>query len=157
MARYGQKFKERVIARLLPPESSPVDRVSQTVGISVGTLERWRAEALAKPSGGEARHWTPAARLEAVIATAAMNQSARSAWCREHGVYPPELETWKQDAIGGLGEPRETESAALKHERRRNKELERELHRKDKALAETAALLVLRKKLAAIFHDDEDA
>jgi transposase len=141
---------------LLPPESSPVDRVSQTVGISVGTLERWRAEALAKPSG-EARHWTPAARLEAVIATAAMNQSARSAWCREHGVYPTELETWKQDAIGGLGEPRETESAALKHERRRNKELERELHRKDKALAETAALLVLSKKLAAIFHEGEDA
>ena len=87
--------------------------VSQTVGISVTTLERWRAEVLARPSGEEARHWTPAARLEAVIATAAMNEAARSAWCREHGVYPTELETWKQDAIGGLGEPRETESVAV--------------------------------------------
>jgi hypothetical protein len=47
-----------------------------------------------------------------------------------------ELETWKQDAIGGLGEPRETESVAVKRDRRRIKELERELHRKDKALAE---------------------
>jgi transposase len=157
MARYSLKFKERVVARLLPPESSAVEAVSQTVGISVGTLERWRAEVLAKPSGDEARHWTPAARLEAVIATAAMNQAARSAWCREHGVYPTELETWKQDAIGGLGEPRETESAAVKQERRRIKELERELHRKDKALAETAALLVLSKKLHAIFHEGEDA
>jgi transposase-like protein len=82
MARYGQKFKERVVARLLPPESSPVEAVSQTVGISVTTLERWRAEVLANPSGNEVRHWTPAARLEAVIATAAMNQSARSGWCR---------------------------------------------------------------------------
>src|SRR3954451_19793216 len=100
MARYGQRFKERVVARLLPPESSPVEAVSQTIGIRVGTLERWRAEALAKPSGDEARHWTLAARLEAVIATAAMNQAASSAWCREHGVYPTELETWKQDAIG---------------------------------------------------------
>ena len=157
MARYGQKFKERVVARLLPPESSPVEAVSQTVGISVGTLERWRAEALAKPAGDQARHWTPAARLEAVIATAAMNQSARSAWCREHGVYPTELETWKNDAIGGLGEPREMEGAAVKQDRRRIKELERELHRKDKALAETAALLVLSKKLQAIFHEGEDA
>jgi transposase len=86
---------------------------AQTVGISVGTLERWRAEVLAKPSGDEARHWTPAAQLEAVIATAAMNQAARSAWCREHGVYPTELETWKQDAVGGLGEPREAESVAV--------------------------------------------
>ncbi len=135
MARYGQKFKERVVARLLPSESSPVEAVSQAVGIRMGTLERWRAQVLAvlaKPSGDEARHWTAAARLEAVIATAAMNQAARSAWCREHGVYPTELETWKQDAIGGLGDPRETESVALKQERRRIKELERELHRKDK-------------------------
>jgi transposase-like protein len=92
-----------------------------------------------------------------MIATAAMNQSARSGWCREHGVYPTELEAWKQDAIGGLGEPRETESVAMKQDRRRIKELERELHRKDKALAETAALLVLSKKLAAIFHEGEDA
>jgi len=157
MARYGQKFKERVVARLLPPESSPVEAVSRTVGVSVPTLERWRAEVLAQPAGEVARQWTPAARLEAVIATAAMNETARSAWCREHGVYPTDLETWKQDAIGGLGEPRETESVALKQERRRNKELERELHRKDKALAETAALLVLSKKLEAIFHEDEDA
>src|SRR4029077_334611 len=157
MARYSQKFKERVVARLLPPESSPVEAVSQMVGISATTLERWRAECLAKPSGDEVRHWTAAARLEAVIATAVMNEVARSAWCREHGVYPTELETWKQDAIGGRGEPRETESVALKQERRRNKELERELHRKDKALAETAALLVLSKKLAAIFHGGEDA
>jgi transposase len=157
VARYGQKFKERVVARLLPPESSAVEAVSQTVGISVTTLERWRAEMLASPAGDAARHWTPAARLEAVIATAAMNEGARSAWCREHGVYPIELENWKLDAIGGLGERRETESVALKQERRRNKELERELHRKDKALAETAALLVLSKKLVAIFHDGEDA
>ena len=157
MARYGQKFKERVVARLLPPESSPLAAVSQTVGISVGTLERWRAEVLANPAGDTVRHWTPAARLEAVIVTAAMNEAARSAWCREHGVYPTELETWKQDAIGGLGEPRKSESAEVKQDRRRIKELERELHRKDKALAETAALLVLSKKLHAIFHEGEDA
>ena len=78
MARYSQKFKERVVVRLLPPESSPVEAVSQMVGISVTTLERWRAECLAKPSGDEVRHWTAAARLEAVIATAAMNDRTRS-------------------------------------------------------------------------------
>ena len=48
-----------------------------------------------------------------MIATAAMNEAARSAWCREHGVYPTELETWKQDAIGGLGEaPRDGKRGA---------------------------------------------
>src|SRR4051794_30810818 len=60
MARYGQKFKERVVARLLPPESSPVGAVSQTVGISVTTLERWRAEVLARRTAlAEGIHATP--------------------------------------------------------------------------------------------------
>jgi hypothetical protein len=76
MARYGQKFKERVVARLLPPESSPVEAVSQTIGIGVATLERWRAEVLANPSGDAVRHWTPASRLEAVIATSRSRASA---------------------------------------------------------------------------------
>ena len=59
--------------------------------------------------------------------------------------------------LGGLGEPRDEGAAEAKQERRRVKELERDLSRKDKALAETAALLVLSKKLSAIFRDGEDA
>ena len=159
MARYGQAYKDRIVARLLPPESAAVEVVSREVGVSVATLERWRADALANGAGerhGGGQRWTPAARLEAVIATAVMDEAARSAWCREHGLYPAELDGWKQDAVAGLGEPRAA-SAEAREDRRRVKELERELHRKDKALAETAALLVLRKKLAAVFHEDEDA
>jgi hypothetical protein len=95
--------------------------------------------------------------LQAVIATAAMDEATRSAWCREQGLYPAELDAWKQDAIAGLGEPRAASAAEAREDRRRVKELERQLHRKDKALAETAALLVLSKKLSAVFHDGEDA
>jgi transposase-like protein len=157
MARYGQKFKDAVVARLLPPESSPLEAVSQKTGISTATLERWRAAALTSADSNGGQHWTPTARLEAVIVTAAMDEAARSAWCREHGLYPADLERWKQDAIGGLGEPRDEGAAEVKQERRRIRELERDLTRKDKALAETAALLVLSKKLAAIFRDGEDA
>lgn len=153
-----RRVKDAVVACLLPPESSPVEAVSQKVGISVATLERWRAAALAaNDDNGSPRHWTPAARLEAVIATAAMDEATRSAWCREHGLYPTDLDRWKQDALGGLGEPRDDGAAEAKQERRRIKELERDLHRKDKALAETAALLVLSKKLSAIFRNGEDA
>src|SRR5215203_4177095 len=63
----------------------------------------------------------------------------------EQGLFPAELEAWKRDAIAGLGEPRAASAVEARQDRRRVKELERELHRKDKALAETAALLVLRK------------
>jgi hypothetical protein len=103
------------VARLLPPEGSAIDLVSRQVGISVATV------------------------------TAAMDEAKRSAWCREQGLYPTELDTWKRDAIAGLGEPRAASAVEARQDRRRVKELERELHRKDRALAETAALLVLSK------------
>jgi transposase-like protein len=143
----------------LPPESSSVEHVSREVAISVATLERWRADALASgPSAGAgSARWTAVARLQAVILTATMDEATRSAWCREQGLYPAELDAWKQDAIAGLGEPRAASAGEARQDRRRVKELERELHRKDKALAETAALLVLSKKLSAVFHQGEDA
>ncbi len=159
MARYGQTFKDNVVARLLPPQSCPVEMVSAKIGIGIGTLERWRAAALAKASGdsgGGTIRWTAAARLDAVIVTATMDEATRGAWCREHGLYPADLDSWKQDAIAGLGEPRDADTPETKRDRRRIKELERDPHRKDKALAETAALLVLSKKLSAIFHESAD-
>jgi transposase len=144
-----------MVARLLPPESAAVEVVSREAGISVGTLERWRSEALSK--GQKSGGWTAAARFEAILATAAMSEEEKAAWCRQQGLFPSELVEWRDAATGALQAPvqraGETLSAA---ERRRIKELERELRRKDKALAEAAALLVLSKKLDAIFHKDAD-
>jgi hypothetical protein len=89
------------------------------------------------------QRWTAVARLQAVIITAAMDEVARSAWCPEQGLYPAELDAWKQEAIAGLDDPQAASAAEALQDRRRVRELERELHRKDKALAEMAALLVL--------------
>jgi len=121
------------VARLLPPESATVESVAREIGVGVSTLERWRRDALSRPA--PERAWTAAARFEAALTTATLDEAGKSAWSREHGVYPQEL---------------------AQQDRRRIKELERELRRKDKALAETAALLVLSKKVAAIFNRDED-
>ena len=64
MARYGQAFKDKAVARLLPPESADLEVVAREMGVSAGTLERWRADALA--SGRKSGGWTPVARLEAI-------------------------------------------------------------------------------------------
>lgn len=132
-----------------------MEAVAREIGVGVDTLERWRSEALANPT--RERVWTAAARLEAVISTAAMDEAARSAWCREHGVYPQQLQQWRDSATQALAQPQERASTAqdAKQDRRRIKELERELRRKEKALAEAAALLVLSKKLEAIFPKDK--
>ena len=158
MARYGQAFKDRAVARVLPPESAAVDVVAREIGVTPGTpgtRQRWREAAQAKPARG--RVWTAGSRLEAVITTAALDDAGRSAWCRAHGLYPVELVTWRASATAALAAPEEARASpqATRQDRKRIKELERELLRKDRALAETAALLVLSKKVAAIFHTGE--
>src|SRR4030095_11840256 len=101
-----------------PPESAAIDVVARETGVSIGTLERWRAQALAAPGALTSnQRWTPAARLEAVITTAAMDEAARSAWCREQGLFPAELEAWKHDAVAGLGEPRATSAVEARQGR----------------------------------------
>jgi transposase len=72
------------VARVLPPESGALDLVAREVGIGARTLERWREDARARP-----------ARLEAMVTTAAMSEAGESAWCREHAVYPVELDKWR--------------------------------------------------------------
>lgn len=155
--KYGQGFKDRAVARLLAPENASVKKLAEEVGVSVTTLERWQEEVLSRPVREVT--WSAVSRLEAVIATAAMDEVQKNAWCRSQGLYGHDLAQWRQSATAALNAP-EAERASPQQTRAdqgRIKELERELTRKDKALAETAALLVLSKKLSAIFHQDVDA
>ena len=141
---------------MLPPESASAEEVGREIGVGAQTLERWRSDALSMPT--RERVWTAAARFDAVVTTAAMDEAAKSAWCRANGVYLHDLVTWKQSATQALAEPEEARASPnqTKEDRRRIKELERDLRRKNAALAETAALLVLSKKMEAIFNKGED-
>src|SRR5690606_18442579 len=136
--------------------SAAVDTVAQELGVRAETLERWRSDALSRPA--RERAWTAAARLEEVLTTASLDEAGRGAWCRKHGVYPQQLATWRQAATEALADPQEARATPqqTRTDKRRIKELERDLRRKDKALAETAALLVLSKNLEAIFPRGED-
>ena len=150
-------MKQRVVARLLPPESAALEDVAREVGVGSGTLERWRADALSRPA--RERTWTAVARFDAVLTASVMDEAGKSAWCRANGVYPQELAVWRESATQALAEPEEARASPLqtRQDRKRIKDLERELRRKDRALAETAALLVLSKNVAAIFNKGEDA
>lgn len=120
----------------------------------MATLERWRSKALAQPA--RERVWTAPVRFDAVATTMAMDEASKSAWCRANGVYSQELANWRETAMSSLSgsEVPKTSVQETKQNRRRIKELEREVTRKNKALAETAALLVLLKKVAAICNQE---
>lgn len=156
MARYSPAFKNRAVARLLPPRASLPEVVAKEIGIGVNTLLRWQRDALSAPTRASAL--TGSERFDAVIATAEMDEPRKNAWCREHGVYPGELAQWLNRAAAALADT-ETMRASpqTRQDKKRIKELERDVNRKNAALAETTALLVLAKKLSVIFQEGADA
>ena len=104
-------------------------------------------------------NWTAEQKFSAVIETAAMSEVEVSEYCRKKGLFPEQIQQWKQSCISGNhpeADKRKQQAQERKADKKRIKELERELKRKDAALAETAALLVLRKKLNAYWGEDED-
>ena len=98
-------------------------------------------------------------KFAAVLETAALNESELSAYCRERGLYPNQVKEWRA-ACEQANDWDRAQNKRLQDNTRnadkRIKELQRELNRKEKALAETAALLVLRKKAQAIWGEFED-
>jgi len=101
--------------------------------------------------------WSLEERLEIVMACAALGEEETSEYCRKQGVYPHHVNQWQLDFANGNSSSEKANSRhEMKNLKNENKELRKELNRKDKALAETAALLVLQKKVHAIWGNDED-
>ena len=109
MARYGQVSKDRAVARLLPPESAALEVVSREVGVGCGTQQRWVDDARSRPARGRA--WSAGARLDAVIVTAAMAESGKTAWCREQSLFPAALSKWRASATAALAEPEQARAS----------------------------------------------
>lgn len=162
--RYPKERKEAVLKKMLPPHNKTIKALAQEEGISEATLYNWRKAARAEgrlmPDGDNTpQGWVSADKFAAVIETASMNEVELSSFCRERGLFPEQLREWRE-ACEQANDWDRTQNKRLKDNRKtdekRIKELERDLRRKEKALAETAALLVLRKKAQAIWGEVEE-
>ena len=162
--RYPRERKEAVLKKMLPPDNKTIKELSQEEGISEATLYNWRKAARAEgrllPDGDSTpAGWNAADKFAAVLETAAMNEAQLSTYCREKGLYPEQVRQWR-DVCEQANDWDRTQNRRLRETRKadekRIKELERELRQKEKALAETAALLVLRKKAQAIWGEGGD-
>ena len=83
-----------------------------------------------------------------------MNETEKSTYCREKGLYPEQIERWRQACIEGAN-AKAGNNESLRHARNEIKRLKRKVDRKDKALAESAALLVLSKKFQALWEEED--
>lgn len=163
---YSEKFKAALVRRMVGPRAVSASALEVEVGVPQPTLSRWLREAGsvgAMADEGEKenaktrarRTWTAAEKLRVLGATSGVEETKLGEILRREGLHSDDLQRWRDEALQGLT-PRRADKASAA-DRTRIKELERELRRKEKALAEAAALLVLRKKLEALRWFEDDA
>ena len=164
MPRYSEERKQVILSKLLPPLNMSVAQVARNEGIGLQTLYNWRdkAKQQGRPVPGKKStpdQWSAEAKLATVIETASLNEAELSEYCREKGLYVEQIKAWKEDSLRGFVSSRE-QDIEVKRQRQADqkaiKQLKRELREKEKALAETAALLVLRKKLNTLWENDNE-
>ena len=164
MIRYTEEKKASVLKRMLPPESASVAKLSAELGISESCLYYWRMKARQKgalmpDSTQPPEQWSSASKFTVVLETARMTEAELSTYCRQKRLFVEQVKTWRQiceDANRRADKVRIDNHQESKHDKQRIHVLERELQRKEKALAEAAALLILRKKLDAFYSESED-
>jgi transposase len=162
MTGYSKKPKDSLIAKMLPPNNVNVLDLSRDTGIPESTLYTWRSKnkhlnAIDPNETDEFKKNTGEEKLTIVIETSSMNESELSEYCRRKGLYPYQIKAWREACVEA-NELRKisTDRKKVKKQASEIKQLEKELRRKEKALAEAAALLILKKKAQEIWGDPEE-
>ena len=158
--RYTSEFKESVLKRLEPPTNDTIAGLSKELNISRAAIYQWLREKEDKSANPKPiRKWTSKDKFHIVLETFTLTEQELAVYCRRQGLFIEDVKAWRDQCLKANAsiskDPQKLEED-LKEEKQRVKELEKELHRKEKALAETAALLVLRKKAQAIWGDPEE-
>lgn len=171
MKAYSLQFRNGVVQKLNRPGGPTAKEISARLGIPRGTLYRWRIEARVSgvpqddsddntelPLPREARRpqdWPAEDKLRAVREAAQLEGNELGAFLRREGLHEADLKRWgeaiEHAALSALSGTRQRSQ-----DQKRIRQLEGEIKRKDKALAEGAALLLLSKKARALWGDDED-
>jgi transposase len=175
---YTDGFKARMVERMAGPEGISATTLSREVGVSQATLSCWlrRARTLGavktansngngtatmteQGAGGDTpkkrpQDWTAEERLAVVLEAAKLREEELGAFLRAKGLHEAQMVAWRRAVLEAL-DPRAKKTASKKNsaEGKRIRELEKDLYRMEKALAETAALLTLSKKVRALWGD----
>lgn len=164
MSNLSPNAKEAIVQKALSKDNNrTIKEIAKAHNIGYSTLQRWIKchqddNILSNKVPGKAGlEQTAAQRLQHVITTASLDETAIGVYCREHGIYSFQLTQWKK---AFMTQPKidknESKTSELKALRAENKQLKQEVRRKDSALAETTALLVLKKKASLIWGEIED-
>jgi transposase len=159
---YPSSVKASFLAKMVAPNAPSVVELAKEFNIPYQTAYSWKIAMLKKnvtqlnvPQRPHDK--SPEAKLQAVLDTMGMTEQDQGAYCRTHGIYSNHLNAWKKQMLEGLGVASTNERKAENLQASKEiKKLKRDLERKDKALAEVSALLILKKKADLLWGVDED-
>jgi transposase len=168
-AKYNRSFKEQAVQKALSRgENVTFGAIAKQIGIACSTLREWIEKAktntqqadddMTKNHEKKPQDWSIEERFQMIVSCANLDDEAVNKRCREHGLYSHHLTQWRHDflslAAKNTAKDDALEFKKLKHDLNETK---KDLNRKNKALAEAAALLVLQKKVNALWGNDEDS
>lgn len=162
MNQYSEDLKESMVAKLCSPGGPGYSQLALESGIAPSTLHGW-----VKKYGGHSKvkskrpqDWNAVERLQAVFEAQKLDDSELGEFLRRNGLHSHTIEEWKAEAIATVGEKpprgRPKKDPELVEKDEKIKHLERDLRRKNKALAEATALILLKKRAEEIWGKDED-
>jgi transposase len=162
---YTATFRNRMVSRLVGPHAISATALGKETGLAQATLSRWLREASKlrrempadeDPPKKQPQEWTPEEKLQIVLEASTLSEGELGVFLRGKGIHEAVLTEWKHQALAGLRGTEVASKLQTQRESREMRDLKRELKRKDKALAETAALIVLKKKVQAIWGAEDD-
>jgi len=156
--RYTEEFKRSVIAKIMSRGNRSIEDVCRQEGVLAQTAGNWlkvrgTMPGMKKPR--ETQKWSAEEKLKALSESSSMSEAELGVYLRKVGLHGPRLTEWRAEALKSLAGPSQGRGRDERDEKIR--ELEREILRKDKALAEASALLILQKKVHLIWaRSDEE-
>lgn len=159
MKSISQATKEALVKKALNHPSVNLKEFAKANNVGYSSLTKW-IKKYKNPTTKSLTNqkMTQQERTQHVLATASLDDNALGAYCREQGLYTVQIQEWKKALMNrNDDEKNQALQAELRALRSENEKLKQEIRRKEKALAETAALLVLKKKATAIWGEEEEA
>ena len=158
---YSTGFKNSVLKKVLPPENRSISEVSKETGVNAQTIRNWlkviKDDNLLKSDSEispESRN--PSEKMTLLLEGRSIEPEKLGEWLRKNGLHTEHLTLWEQELRDKISDKDKQEKRQHNELKKKYKVLEKELLRKEKALAEMAALLVLKKKLDNLWGDNED-
>jgi transposase len=158
-ATFSEDFQKSAVSKFLNRGNSSGKSIADNLDVSLSTLYGWvkkygSVHAMKNSKSKKPDDRTPEEKIELVIKFFSLNEEQKGIFLRENGLYSHHLAEWRKNIKNSFVEPKVSQQSF--QDKKKIKELEKELRRKDRALAEAAALLVLKKKVDSIWGVDDE-